>query len=168
MTGRRGALMLLLGGGAALAGCGNRAAADQALASPGAKRTMIVHRDPSCGCCSKWAELAGAAGYRVSVVDEDDMAALKRRLGVPAALASCHTAEVAGVVVEGHVPFQALARFLTERPSGAIGLAVPGMPVGSPGMEMPGVAPDPLVVHAFAADGSSRVYAGPGEAPGAV
>jgi hypothetical protein len=160
--------MLLLGSGAVLAGCGSRAAADQALAGAGAERTMIVHRDPSCGCCAKWAQLAGEAGYQVSVVDEGDMAALKRRLRIPAALDSCHTAEVAGIVVEGHVPFQALARFLAERPSGAIGLAVPGMPVGSPGMGMPGVAPDPLVVHAFAADGSSRVYAEPGGARGEV
>lgn len=131
---------------------------DQAGAST-AKRAMLVHRDPNCGCCEAWAKLARAEGYVVQVVDSEAMPAVKRQLGVPPALASCHTAEVDGAVIEGHVPFPVLARFLAERPPGARGLAVPGMPVGSPGMEVPGQPADPLVVHLFDDAGKSRVYA---------
>lgn len=94
---------------------------------------MTVHKDPDCGCCTAWADLAEEAGYEVTIVEDGDLYAAKDRLGVPAALQSCHTVEVDGYVVEGHVPLEALARLLEERPD-ATGIAVPGMPAGSPGM----------------------------------
>jgi len=119
---------------------------------------MTVHRDPSCGCCGEWAELAAAAGYEVALVDVQNMAALKRRLGVPEALASCHTAEIAGFALEGHVPFQHVRRLLSERPAGIRGLAVPGMPVGSPGMEVPDGTREPFRVIAFDTAGRTSVF----------
>lgn len=94
---------------------------------------MTIHKDPNCGCCTAWADLAEQAGYEVSLVESADLAATKERLGVPDQLWSCHTVEVDGYLIEGHVPFDALARLLAERPAVA-GIAVPGMPDGSPGM----------------------------------
>ena len=136
-----------------IAGCG-RAEAPR----PTTKSAMLVHRAPGCGCCLAWAEQAEAAGYAVKVVDTAEIAAVKHRLGVPADLASCHTAEVDGLAIEGHVPFPALARLRAERPAGVIGLAVPGMPRGSPGMEMPDGTKDPFTVFAFRADGARAVF----------
>lgn len=104
-----------------------------------------VTKDPSCGCCDGWVAHIEAAGFPVRVVESTDMDSLKQRLGVPAELASCHTAEVGGYVVEGHVPAAAIRRLLAERPD-ATGLAVPGMPAGSPGMDFPGVDPEPYEV----------------------
>lgn len=109
---------------------------------------VTVNKDPFCGCCDAWAEHVEAAGFPVRVIETTGLEAVKQRLGVPAELASCHTAEVAGYVVEGHVPAPAVLRLLSERPS-ATGLAVPGMPTGSPGMEVPGVAPAPFEVVLF-------------------
>lgn len=109
---------------------------------------VTVTKDPSCGCCGAWVAHLEAAGFPVQVVESDDVFGLKQRLGVPADLSSCHTAEVEGYVVEGHVPAAALRRLLAERPA-ATGLAVPGMPAGSPGMEVPGVAPEPYDVVLF-------------------
>ena len=131
-----------------IAGCG-RAEPPK----PAAKPAMLVHRDPGCGCCLAWAEQAEAAGYAVRVVDTPALASVKQGLGVPPDLAGCHTAQVEGLVIEGHVPFSALARLRAERPVGVIGLAVPGMPRGSPGMEMPDGASDSFTVFAFAANG---------------
>lgn len=116
--------------------------------------SMIVHRDPSCGCCEAWAQLARNAGFDARIVDEPDMAAVKRRLGVPQALASCHTAVTENLVFEGHVPLAQVRRLLDTRPAGTSGLAVPGMPIGSPGMEMPDGRREPYQVLAF--DGSGR------------
>jgi hypothetical protein len=99
-----------------------------------AEPLVRVHRDPSCGCCSGWVQHLQKAGFATEVVDSKDLDAVKVRLGVPDDLAACHTAEVSGYVVEGHVPAVALKRLLAEKPDAA-GLAVPGMPVGSPGME---------------------------------
>ena len=98
---------------------------------------ITVSKDPNCGCCSGWVEHLLAAGFQATVNNVGNLPAMKARLGVPDELASCHTAEVAGYVIEGHVPASAIKRLLAERPK-AIGLAVPGMPVGSPGMEVPG------------------------------
>ncbi|SMP51638.1 DUF411 domain-containing protein [Noviherbaspirillum suwonense] len=99
-----------------------------------AGEAITVYKDPDCGCCSAWIEHLREAGYKVRAVDSADMAAVKKRLGVPAELASCHTGVVdaSGQVVEGHVPAAALARLLAT-PS-VKGVAVPGMPVNSPGM----------------------------------
>ncbi|BCB17175.1 DUF411 domain-containing protein [Bosea sp. ANAM02] len=112
---------------------------------------MIVTRDPNCGCCGNWVEHIKAAGFPVDVVQVNDVMPLKARLGVPEALMSCHTAEIGGYVIEGHVPAEAVKRLLIERPK-AIGLAVPGMPVGSPGMEVPGQAPQSYEIAIFSAD----------------
>jgi hypothetical protein len=114
---------------------------------------MTIHRDPGCGCCGNWADLARRAGYPVRVVDEADMPGLKRRLNVPRQLEACHTAVVAGYVIEGHVPLNALAWLLARHPRGLRGLGVPGMPAGSPGMETPGAAREPFQVFAFNAAG---------------
>lgn len=94
---------------------------------------MTIHKDPYCGCCTAWADLAEEAGYQVRLIEAEDMGAVKSAAGVPEMLASCHTAEIDGYVVEGHVPFDALERLLATRPE-VTGIAVPGMPVGSPGM----------------------------------
>jgi hypothetical protein len=95
---------------------------------------LLVYKSPGCGCCGEWEKHMRAHGFAVESRLADDIAGVKRRLGVPDALASCHTAVVAGYVVEGHVPAQDVRRLLRERPR-AIGLAVPGMPAGAPGME---------------------------------
>lgn len=99
--------------------------------------TMTVHKDASCGCCEGWVDHVRKAGFATVVINEADMSVVKARLKVPDALASCHTAEIDGYVIEGHVPAVAIFKLLQDRPS-AIGLAAPGMPDGSPGMETDG------------------------------
>lgn len=128
-----------------------------AVRSVAAAPQIIVSKDPSCGCCSRWVEHLRSAGFVTQVREISDLEPLKRRLGIPAALASCHTAEVDGFVIEGHVPASAIRRLLAERPS-AIGLAVPGMPVGSPGMEVPGSRNETYEVILFGPTGK-RVFA---------
>jgi hypothetical protein len=96
--------------------------------------TILVHKDPNCGCCTGWVQHLRAAGFAVAVTETTDLEVVRKRLGVPADLAACHTAEVTGYVLEGHVPAVAVRRLLEKRPA-AIGLAVPGMPAGSPGMD---------------------------------
>ena len=115
---------------------------------------VTVSKDPSCGCCDGWVRHIEAAGFPVRVRESDDVFDLKQRLGVPMDLASCHTAEVDGYVIEGHVPAAAMKRLLAGRPDG-IGLAVPGMPAGSPGMDFPGVEPERYDVFLFDASGRS-------------
>ena len=119
---------------------------------------ITVFRDPNCGCCSLWAEVARRAGYDVRLTDNPDMSSVKQRYGVPAELASCHTSVVGGYVVEGHVPMEDIARLLRERPVDIKGIAVAGMPAGSPGMETPDGTKDPFNVVAFDANGRTRVY----------
>ena len=122
---------------------------------------MTVFRDPGCGCCEAWAEQARQAGYTVNLTDRTDMAAVKKQYGVPEQLASCHTTLVSNYAIEGHVPLGDVARLLGERPAGIIGIAVPGMPRGSPGMEMPDGTKDAFEVIAFDAAGkTSRFSAG--------
>lgn len=111
-----------------------------------ASPTMIVHHDPSCGCCAGWVLAFRQAGYVVQTQPVPDVAPVKQRLGVPEALQSCHTAEIAGYFLEGHVPIAAVAKLLAERPA-VRGLAVAGMPVGSLGMgEDPRAAYDVMAV----------------------
>jgi len=111
--------------------------------------TVVVTKDPNCDCCSGWVEHIRQAGFTVEVRgDGSDIQKVKARYGVPAELAACHTAEVSGYVIEGHVPASALHRFLKEKPN-AVGLAVRGMPVGSPGMEVPDTPPDEYDVILF-------------------
>lgn len=129
-------------------------------ARAGASETLpkiVVMRDPSCGCCAAWADHLRTAGFPVEVVETAGLARTKARLGVPRALASCHTAQVDGYVVEGHVPAGSVKRLLAERPR-ATGLAVPGMPVGSPGMEAAGMEPDTFEVVLFGPEGQ-RTFA---------
>ena len=131
------------------------------LASPSLARAqglprVVVNKDPSCGCCGAWVDHIRQAGFSTEVVETSGVNRIKARLGVPPALASCHTAEVDGFVIEGHVPASALKRLLAERPRTAKGLAVPGMPVGSPGMEVDGVDPDEYDVVLFGPDGQRR------------
>jgi hypothetical protein len=118
-------------------------------ASAQSKSPIKVWKDPNCGCCTGWVEHLRSNGFVAAVTDSADMQAVKVRLGVTEELASCHTAEIAGYVIEGHVPAQAIRRLLTEKPA-ARGLAVPGMPIGSPGME--GGTPEVYEVILFGKD----------------
>ena len=122
-----------------------------ALAASGLP-SIVVHRDPSCGCCGGWIDHLRQAGFPVEVVETADLHPVRARLGVPDALAACHSGEVAGYVIEGHVPAAAIKRLLAELPS-AKGLAVPGMPIGSPGMEVAGFAPAAFEVILFGPSG---------------
>jgi len=114
-----------------------------------------VWKSPACGCCKEWIAHLRANGFEVVAFDTGNAAA-RARLGVPEAFGSCHTARVEGYVVEGHVPAADIQRLLRERPA-ALGLAVPGMPIGSPGMEQ-GSRRDPYDVLLVLRDGTSRVY----------
>ena len=120
---------------------------------------MQVSRDAGCPCCHVWTELMEKTGrFTVAMVDVSDMPAYKQKVGVPGGLGACHTALVDGLVVEGHVPSEDILRLLAERPTGVKGIAVPGMPRGSPGMEQPNGVRDPYDVIAFRSDGSSYVF----------
>jgi hypothetical protein len=128
-----------------------------AAAAQANRPNVQVYKTPTCGCCEKWVAHIRAAGFPVSVQDLDDLTALKDQLRVPSAARSCHTAKVGTYFLEGHVPSDAVIRLLSMKPKG-LGLAVPGMPIGSPGMEVEGVAAqayDVLLVHD---DGSSSVF----------
>jgi hypothetical protein len=120
---------------------------------------LQVWKSPSCGCCKDWIAILQRDGLKVQAFDEGNLAA-RERLGLPARYGSCHTALIGGYVVEGHVPAREIRRLLAERPD-AIGIAVPGMPIGSPGMDGPeyGGRRDPFDVLLVHRDGSSRVYA---------
>ncbi|MDO8604952.1 MAG: DUF411 domain-containing protein [Phaeospirillum sp.] len=121
--------------------------------SPVAAREAVVYKNPQCGCCKGWATYLQRNGYKVTVIDVDNMEDLKRRLQVPDSLHSCHTAKIDGYVVEGHVPEEATDKLLTKRPS-FTGIASPGMPSGSPGMDGP---KEDNVVKAFG-PGGIRVF----------
>jgi hypothetical protein len=112
---------------------------------------VAVWRDPNCGCCSGWVTYLRAEGFAVDDQVVRSVAPVRRRLGTPADLLSCHAGEVEGFALEGHVPAAAIRRLLAERPTGVRGLAVPEMPVGSPGMEVPGQPADTYDVIAFGA-----------------
>ncbi|MBM6583715.1 DUF411 domain-containing protein [Microvirga sp. BT689] len=118
---------------------------------------MLVTKDPTCSCCTAWVEHIRAAGFDVDVVESPEINRLKARLGVPQTLVSCHTAEIGGYVIEGHVPSEMIKRLLAEKPEGR-GLAVPGMPMGSPGMEVEDMEPDTYEVVLFGPSGQ-RTYA---------
>lgn len=116
-----------------------------------------VVKSPTCGCCTEWVDHLEENGFRVEVEETRAVGAAKARLGVPGELSSCHTAQVGGYVVEGHVPAGEIRRLLEEQPEGVKGLAVPGMPAGSPGMEGP--PPVPYDVVAFDGSGGRSVWA---------
>lgn len=126
------------------------------LSAPALAAEITVYKSPWCGCCSKWADHLQAKGHTVATKNMESLDAIKKLAGVPEDLQSCHTAMVDGYVLEGHVPAKDIERLLAERPK-ARGLAVPGMPVGSPGME--GGAPERFDVMLFGTDGSTSVYA---------
>jgi hypothetical protein len=123
------------------------------------KGTAIqVYKDPTCGCCALWVEHLRKAGFSATVMDVGDMTAVKDKHGVPGQARSCHTAIVDGYVLEGHVPSADVQRLLKQRPA-VVGLAVPGMPIGSPGMEVAGMKPRPYDVLAFDKSGQTTVFA---------
>ena len=117
---------------------------------------ITVWKTPNCGCCKEWVAHLRTSGFEVATHDVKDTATVRQRLGLPVKFASCHTAQLGAYVLEGHVPAQEVRRLMREKPK-AVGLAVPGMPVGSPGMEMDG-SRDAYEVLLVLADGSSRVY----------
>lgn len=134
-------------------------------ASPVAQLPLVlVHKSPTCGCCTAWVAHMRKAGFPVDVRETPDVTPVKRRVGVPAGKESCHTAIVGGYFVEGHVPAADVKRLLAEKPD-AKGLAVPGMPLGSPGMEVPGGQTQPYAVELVKRDGSSEVFSRHGPTP---
>lgn len=121
-----------------------------------AAETIDVYKSPYCGCCGKWAEHIRKAGFTVRTHEVTDVPGTRKQLGMPDELASCHTAKVGKYIIEGHVPAADIKRLLKENPK-ALGLAVPAMPPGSPGMDVPNSPPyETLLVQA---DGSKRVFA---------
>jgi hypothetical protein len=149
MLSRRGFLL----GAAGLVLAGARGPWIHALAGT----PITIYKSKTCGCCSKWVDHVKAAGFDATVHDREEMDQLKDELGVPLPVRSCHTALVGGYLIEGHVPASDIRRLLTARPKVA-GLAVPGMPAGSPGMAEPGKEGDYEVV-AFQANGSTSPFA---------
>jgi hypothetical protein len=121
-----------------------------------AEAVIEVVKTPTCGCCGAWIDHVRAAGFEVRVSDVEDVTPTARRLGVPDDLRSCHTSSIAGYAIEGHVPAADIRRLLQERPKAA-GIAVPGMPMGSPGMEQGGMR-DAFATMLFQADGASRIF----------
>ena len=120
-------------------------------------RAITIYKDPNCGCCKEWVKHVKAAGFTPTVHDTPDMPTVRTSMGVPSSLQSCHTARVGNYTIEGHVPADLIERILREKPVAA-GLAVPGMVVGSPGMEV-GAQKDKYDVMIFEKSGKSRVYA---------
>ncbi|WP_375429047.1 DUF411 domain-containing protein [uncultured Sphingomonas sp.] len=128
-------------------------------ASAVAADAILVHRDPGCGCCGEWAKQVKAQfGRAVRIVDDANRPAFMKARQVPADLASCHTAIIDGMTFEGHVPIADMKRALATRPKGVTGLAVAGMPLGSPGMDMPGMQAQRYDVFAFGPSGR-KVFA---------
>ncbi len=125
-------------------------------AVPAAAAEVVIYKSPECGCCGKWARHLEGAGFTVKIRNVEDMEPIKRRAGVTDELISCHTAFTAGYVIEGHVPAPSLHKLLAERPD-IRGLAVPGMPMGAPGMD--GGEREPYEVLSFAKGGKVALYA---------
>jgi len=137
------------------------AGADESAVMDAALPPVVVYKSPACGCCRSWAEYMRASGFPVESRDTQDLDAIKAEVGVPFGQGSCHTAKVGDYFVEGHVPADDVKRLLAERPD-ALGLTVPGMPIGSPGMEQ-GDTREPYDVLLVAKDGSTTVFAHHGE-----
>ena len=161
-----------------LAACGGSADAETADAAPplvetadyaeaaaatayGSSETLVVYKSATCGCCGKWVDHMETAGFDVEVheMSQEELSAVKKDKGITSDLLSCHTAEIAGYVVEGHVPADDLKRLLKQSPDDVKGIAVPGMPVGSPGMEMEGKPADEYDVVTFDDAGETKVFA---------
>ena len=135
---------------------GSAPRAQQKPQKPQKPPTVSVYKTATCGCCAKWVDHVRAQGFDVKVQDVDDIGRVKATHGVPRELSSCHTMLVGGYVIEGHVPADVVKRLLRERPKIA-GLAVPGMPVGSPGMEQGGRR-DPYAIVSFDQAGQTKIY----------
>jgi hypothetical protein len=142
--------------GLALASIGGRALLAQAHTNP--STPIEVYKSANCGCCAKWVDHLRASGFAPTVHDEEDMDAVKDRLGVPKGVRSCHTAVLGRYLVEGHVPASDLRSLLAKHPAVA-GLAVPGMPSSTPGMAAPGAPVEGFEVLAFQRDGKTQSYA---------
>lgn len=121
-----------------------------------AKPEIVVYKSPTCGCCTKWEDHLKAAGFNVVSKVTEDMSAVKTKQGVPADLQSCHTGVVSGYVIEGHVPATSIKKLLAKKPKDLKGLAVPGMPMGSPGME--GHHSEKYDVMSFTKEGKAVVF----------
>lgn len=147
------ALAFVLG---ACSGTGEAAEQAELAAVDETLPTVLVYKTPTCGCCNGWVEHMRQAGFVVDARDVRDLISVKMDGGVPTQMSSCHTALIDGYVVEGHVPAEQVKRLLEERPEVA-GIAVPGMPIGSPGMEGPN--PRPYQVYSFTHDGEAAVFA---------
>jgi hypothetical protein len=119
---------------------------------------MTIYKSSSCGCCAKWVDYVRGNGFEPTVQDEEDMDAIKAQLGVPVGVRSCHTAIVGKYLIEGHVPASDIRRLLVEQPR-VSGLAVPGMPSGTPGMATPGAKIAGFEVVAFQLDGATKGFA---------
>jgi len=128
-----------------------------ATAAAAEQPELVVHKSPSCGCCGLWVDHMRKAGFAAKVNNVDNMSPIKERVGIPYGMGSCHTAEVGGYFIEGHVPAEQVVRLLKEKPK-AKGLTVPNMPIGSPGMEQ-GDTQQPYEVHLVNLDGTTTVYA---------
>ena len=162
MTSRLTRRTTLMAAAAALASAGWTAQA----ASPHKLPVMQVWKDPNCGCCKDWVDILRREGFEVQTFDSGNTA-MRQRLGMPMQFASCHTALIGGYVIEGHVPASEIHRLLKEKPQ-ALGLAVPGMPIGSPGMDGPEYKgrKDPYAVLLVQRDGSTQTYKRyPGDRP---
>ena len=144
---------------APLPGVASATPAAAAAATPVANGAPVVtvYKSPTCGCCKAWVAHLRENGFAVVERDTSDVHPVKAAHGLPGELESCHTGIVDGYVIEGHVPADLVAKLLTEKPEGVAGLAVPGMPMGSPGMEGP--TKEPYEVLAFTKDGRTSVYA---------
>jgi hypothetical protein len=129
-----------------------------ACASAATAATLEVIKTPTCGCCTEWVERMTAAGFTVKARNVEDTSRVAKAAGVPDRLRSCHTAKIGGYVIEGHVPAADIKRLLTDKPKGAVGLSVPGMVTGSPGMEMGGRS-DRYQVMLIQKDGKHKVWA---------
>lgn len=129
----------------------------QTAAETAINAELTVFRSPTCSCCHKWIEHMEAAGFTVKDKITEDMTAIKAQYGVPASLASCHTTIADGYVIEGHIPAEDVQRLLAEKPEVA-GIAVPGMPIGSPGMES-GSYVEPYTVFSFTESGETATFA---------
>jgi hypothetical protein len=146
-------IILSLSVGSAVAYAQSKAA--PAKAAP-AKPHLTVFKSPTCGCCAKWVEYMQANGFTAAVTNMPDVSPVKIQNGLPPKLSSCHTTLIGGYVIEGHVPVSDVRRLLKEKPAGIAGLAAPGMPAGSPGMDVPNSPAYDVI--AFDKKGGTRVY----------
>lgn len=155
------ALVILSTLGLALSGCSRispkLADTGPADADSGSVGAITVYKSPTCGCCSLWEAHLRKAGFEVTSKPTDDMTAIRRQFNVPEKMQSCHTAVIDGYVIEGHVPADDVKKLLRERPD-VVGLAAPGMPLKSPGMQPEGEKPADYDVLSFDREGNAKVF----------